>query len=58
MVLEKWMIEGGQAALKELADKGLVNNPENWISEEKLAKSVPAYLLWMMMIRLANYMEG
>ncbi len=58
VVLEKWMIEGGQAALRELADKGLVNNPGNWSSEDKLAEYVPAYLLWMMMIRLANYKEG
>ncbi len=58
VALERWMIEGGQAALQELAAKGLVNNPENWSSEDKLAEYVPAYLLWMMMIRLANYKEG
>ncbi len=58
VALEKWMVEGGQAALKELAAKGLVNNPENWSSEDKLAEYVPAYLLWMMMIRLANYKEA
>lgn len=55
VALEKWMIEGGQAALKELAAKGLVNNPESWSSEDQLAEHVPAYLLWMMMIRLANF---
>ncbi len=53
--LEKWMIEGGQEALKSLASKGLVNNPENWSTKEKLAESVPAYLFWMMIKRLTDY---
>ncbi len=55
IVLEKWMVEGGQKALKELENKGLVNNPENWSSESELAEYVPAYLFWMMMNRLAEY---
>jgi N-acetylmuramoyl-L-alanine amidase len=52
MVLEKWMIEGGQAALEDLYKKGLIFNPENWSSEEELAKPVPAYLFWIMLNRL------
>lgn len=55
MALETWQKEGGQEALKELAAKGLVNNIENWNSEAELAKSVPAYLFWMLMARLADY---
>lgn len=58
MALEKWMIEGGQAALEELTKKGLVNNPENWRSEAELAKGVPAYLFWMMLNRLTDYKGG
>ncbi len=55
VALEKWMVEGGQAALIELASKGLVNNPEKWSTEDKLAESVPAYLFWMMLKRLIDY---
>lgn len=58
MALDKWMIDGGQAAIKALADKGLLNTPEHWNTEKKLAEPVPAYLLWMMMNRLADRMEG
>jgi len=58
MALETWQKEGGQEALKELAAKGLVNNIENWNSEAELAKSVPAYLFWMLMARLADYAKG
>ena len=53
--LEKWMIEEGQTALKELTQKGLVNNPEQWQSEEKLVQAVPLYLLWIMINRLSSY---
>lgn len=55
VALEKWMIEGGQSALQELAEKGLVANVDMWKSEEELAKSVPAYLFWMMLNRVTNY---
>lgn len=58
VALEKWMIEGGQSALKELAEKGLVNNVDMWNTEEELAKSVPAYLFWMLLNRVANYGRG
>lgn len=58
MVLEKWMIEGGQEALRELAKKKLVNNPEDWSSKDKLAETVPLYLFWMMIQRLAKMVEG
>jgi N-acetyl-anhydromuramyl-L-alanine amidase AmpD len=55
VALEKWMTEGGQTALKELTQKGLVNNPEQWQSEEKMAEAVPLYLFWMMINRISNY---
>jgi hypothetical protein len=58
VALEKWMIDGGQSALKELAEKGLVNNVDMWNTEEELAKSVPAYLFWMLLNRVANYGRG
>lgn len=58
VALEKWMIDGGQSALKELATKGLVNNVDMWNTEEELAKSVPAYLFWIMLNRIANYKTG
>ncbi len=57
MSLEKWMVEGGQKALTGLAKRKLVNNPENWISEEKLAEPVPSYLFWMMLQRLAEKIQ-
>lgn len=57
VALERWMIEGGQAAIEELYRRGLIFNPENWQSEEELAKPVPAYLFWMMLNRLINNME-
>ncbi len=55
MALETWQKEGGQAALTALAAKGLVSNPETWSTEDKLAESLPSYLFWMMMNRLAEY---
>ncbi len=55
VALEKWMIEGGQSAIRELAAKGLIANPEQWSSEEELAKAVPAYLFWIMLNRIVNY---
>jgi len=58
VALETWQKQGGQNALKFLAEKGLVNNIENWNSEEELAKAVPAYLFWMLMARLAEYKGG
>lgn len=58
VALEKWQIEGGQAAISELVKKGLINNPENWNFEEELAKAVPAYLFWMMLNRIVEYKGG
>ncbi len=55
MTLEKWMIDGGQEALQDLSAKGLVNNPENWSTADKLAQAVPAYLFWMMIKRISEY---
>jgi hypothetical protein len=55
MALETWQKEGGQAALTALSAKGLVSNPETWSTEDKLAESLPSYLFWMMMNRLAEY---
>lgn len=55
VALEKWMIEGGQSAIKELVSKGLISNPDKWSSEEELAKNVPAYLFWIMLNRIVNY---
>jgi len=54
MALETWQREGGQAALKALASKGLVSNPENWSTDAKLEGSIPGYLFWMMLDRLAE----
>lgn len=53
--LDKWMIDEGQLAIKELADKGLLHNPELWNSEAKLSESIPAYLFWIMLNRIADY---
>ncbi len=55
VALEKWMIESGEDALDELARKGLINQPDTKKGEENLAASVPAYLFWMMLNRLADY---
>lgn len=58
VALDKWMVDGGQAALKYLEEKKLVLNAADWGKEDKLATPVPSYLLWMMMQRLAERMEG
>ena len=55
LALEKWMVEGGEAALDALAAKGLINTPDTKKGEAKLAANIPAYLFWMMMNRLAEY---
>ncbi len=58
MALETWQKEGGQAAIRALAEKGLINSPDKWSSEEALAANVPAYLFWMMLNQLAEYKKG
>jgi len=58
VALDKWMVDGGQAALKYLEQEGLVLNAADWGKEEKLAEPVPSYLMWMMMQRLTERMEG
>jgi len=58
MALEKWMIENGEAALDELAKKGLINMPETKKGEKNLATSIPAYMFWVMINRLADYKGG
>ncbi len=55
VALEKWMIESGEAAIDELAKKGLINTADTKKGEENLAASVPAYLFWMMLNRVADY---
>ena len=56
--LDKWMIDGGREGLKYLEEKGLVFNADDWGTEPKLAEPVPAYLLWIMLQRLTERMEG
>ncbi len=58
VALAKWMIEDGEKALDELAKKGLINMPETKKGEKKLAASVPAYMFWVMINRLADYKGG
>jgi len=58
MALEKWQIEGGEAALDSLAKKGLINTPDTKRGEKNLAAPVPAYMFWMMLNRLADYKGG
>jgi N-acetylmuramoyl-L-alanine amidase CwlA len=50
--LEKWQIELGQKAVKELAGRNVLNNPEQWLKEEKLAEPAPT---WLMLVVLARY---
>ena len=52
--LEKWQKELGQKAVKELAARGIINNPEEWSKEEKLAEPAPT---WLMLTVLARYAE-
>lgn len=56
--LDKWMIDGGQAALKYLESEKLVFNAGDWSKEEKLGAAAPQYLFWMMLQRLVERMEG
>lgn len=58
LALEKWMREGGQEGAKYLAEKGLLNNPEQWSTDERLESPFPSYLAWMMLSRLVKRMEG
>lgn len=58
MALEVWMIEGGRAALAYLEKRGMVLNAADWGKEEKLGAPTPQYLMWMMMQRLAERLEG
>lgn len=58
VALEKWMVEGGEEALSGLAKQKLVNNPEMWAGEEKLAKPVPSYLFWMMLQRVVEKLQS
>lgn len=55
VALEKWMVEGGEAALDSLTGKGLINTPDTKKGEENLAANVPAYLFWIMLDRLSDY---
>ncbi len=52
--LEKWQKELGQKAVMELAKRGIINNPEEWSREEKLAEPAPN---WLMLTVLARYAE-
>lgn len=58
LALEKWMVEGGQAAVKALEEKGLLLDSARWGKESELEKPFPTYLAWMMLDRLANYKGG
>lgn len=58
VALDKWMIDGGQAALKYLEARGMVLNAADWGKEDKLAAATPQYLFWMMMQRLTERLEG
>lgn len=50
--LEQWMITEGMAAIRELAKKGILNNPERWSSPEELAKPMPQYLAFILLNRI------
>ena len=52
MAIEKWMEESGIKSLNNLANKGLINNAEDW--KKKLAEPVQAWLLFTMLDRIAN----
>lgn len=53
--LEKWQQELGQAALKELAQKGAIENPEYWAP--KLAEGIPGWAFWEMYKRMYEKIE-
>jgi len=50
MAIEKWMEESGIKSLDNLANKGLINNAEDW--KKKLAEPVQAWLLFTMLDRI------
>jgi len=50
--LEEWQVKLGKNAVKELAKRGIINNPEEWSKEEKLAEPAPN---WLMLTVLARY---
>jgi hypothetical protein len=51
--LKDWEIKMGLEALDELNKKGLIANPTEW--KQKLGASVPNWLFFVMMDRLAEY---
>ena len=52
MAIEKWMEESGIRSLDNLANKGLINNAEDW--KKKLAEPIQAWLLFTMLDRITN----
>lgn len=55
MQLEKWQKELGEAALKYLKKKGILNNPEYW--EPKLGEGIPGWAYWEMYRRIYETIE-
>jgi N-acetylmuramoyl-L-alanine amidase len=52
--LEKWQRDLGRKAVKELAARGILNDPDKWSEEEELAKPAPT---WLMLVVMARYAE-
>lgn len=52
LAISKAEREYGESAVKSLNKKGLVNNPEVWIS--KMGESVPNWLFFVMLDRISN----
>jgi len=52
--LEKWQRELGRKAVKELSERGILNDPDKWNQEDELAKPAPT---WLMLTVLARYAE-
>ena len=52
MAIEKWMEDSGIKSLDNLANKGLINNAEDW--KKKLEEPVQAWLLFTMLDRITN----
>ena len=52
--LSDWRVEQGNLELERLVEDGLINNPENYNTPEKMLSAVPYWLHWTMMNRVRD----
>jgi exopolysaccharide biosynthesis protein len=50
----RWEVQIGQRAVKELSEKGLLNNPETWSNPDELMGNTPNWLFFEMIRRLSE----